>query len=54
MSEIHTDKKVFIEKLKGKRRKGKPSKRCIDDIEEDLKKKEWRKVIKEAEYLQGL
>ncbi|PSN56106.1 hypothetical protein C0J52_10651 [Blattella germanica] len=38
ISETGTAKKVFIGKLEGRRRRGRPRKRWIDDVEEDLRK----------------
>ncbi|PSN29914.1 hypothetical protein C0J52_23870 [Blattella germanica] len=67
MSETHTVINIFIGKLEGKRRRGRPRKRWIDDIEEGLRKMgvrcwrkkaedrdEWRQIIKKAKDLQGL
>ena len=67
MSETRTAKKIFIGKLEGRRRRGRPRKRWIDDVEEDLRKMgvrcwrrkaedrdEWRRIIKEAKVLHGL
>ena len=60
-------KNIFIGKLEGRRRRGRPRKRWIDDVEEDLRKMgvrcwrrkaedrdEWRRIIKEAKVLHGL
>ncbi|PSN42061.1 hypothetical protein C0J52_15581 [Blattella germanica] len=38
MSETRTVKNIFIGKLDGRRRRGRPRKRRIDDVEEDLRK----------------
>ncbi|PSN43073.1 hypothetical protein C0J52_11444 [Blattella germanica] len=67
MSETRTVKEIFIGKLEGRRRRRRPRKRWIEDIEEDLKKMrvrcwkrkaedqdEWRKVIKEVKDVHGL
>ncbi|PSN43615.1 hypothetical protein C0J52_16375 [Blattella germanica] len=67
MSDTRTAKKIFIGKLEGRRRRGRPRKRWIDDVEEDLRKMgvrcwrrkaedrdEWRRIIKEAKVLHGL
>ena len=67
MSETRTAKNIFIGKLEGRRRRGRPRKRWIDDVEEDLRKMgvrcwrrkaedrdEWRRIIKEAKVLHGL
>ncbi|PSN46590.1 hypothetical protein C0J52_24400 [Blattella germanica] len=67
MSETRTTKTIFIGKLEGRRRRGRPRKRWIDDVEEDLRKMgvrcwrrkaedrdEWRRVIEEVKVLHGL
>ncbi|PSN50134.1 hypothetical protein C0J52_15092 [Blattella germanica] len=67
MSETRTAKKIFIGKLEGRRRRGRPRKRWIDDVEEDLRKMGvrcwrrkaeerggWRRVITEFKDLHGL
>jgi hypothetical protein len=60
-------KKVFLGKPDGRRRRGRPRKRWLDDLEEDLRnpgvkgwrrkaedREEWRHVVKKAEVLYGL
>jgi hypothetical protein len=67
MPETRSVKKVFLGKPDGRRRRGRPRKRWLDDLEEDLRKlgvkgwrrkaedrEEWRHVAKKAEVLQGL
>jgi hypothetical protein len=66
MSEERIMKKVFKNTPQGKRFVGKPSKSCLDDAENDLKKngvRGWRKlgkgrdawklILKEARVLHG-
>jgi hypothetical protein len=60
-------RKFFLAKPDGRRRRGRPRKRWLDDLEEDLRKlgvkgwrrkaegrEEWRHVVKKAEALHGL
>jgi hypothetical protein len=67
MPETRSVKKVFLGKPDGRRRRGRPRKRWLDDLEEDLRKlgvngwgrkaedrEEWRHVVKKAEALHGL
>jgi hypothetical protein len=52
MEENRTVKRVFEGNLSGKRKTGRPRKRWLDDIEEDLrlmKVKRWRKKATERE-----
>jgi hypothetical protein len=66
MPETRSVKKVFLGKADGRRR-GRPRKRWLDDLEEDLRKlgvkgwrrkaedrEEWRHVVKTAGVLHGL
>ena len=59
--------KAYSQKPEGRRLPGRPRKRWIDDVEDDLKKlgvrgwrrkaqerEEWRKVVKEAKARNGL
>jgi hypothetical protein len=61
MNEARIVKKIFVEKLEGRRGRGRPRLRWINDVEEDLKmlsvkrwrrkaleREEWTFVIKEA------
>jgi hypothetical protein len=68
MYEFWTAKKIFEEKLGGRRGRGRPRLRCIDDVEDDLRnmgikrwrvkaleRDEWATIIKEAKAkLKGL
>ena len=67
MEEGRTALKVFNGKLGGKRKRGRPKKRWIEDVEEDLNKlgtrgwkqkamnrEEWTDIIREARILHGL
>jgi hypothetical protein len=68
MPETRSVKKVFfLGKPDGRRRRGRPRKRWLGDLEEDLRKlgfkgwrrkaedrQEWRNVVKKAEALHGL
>ncbi|PSN45777.1 hypothetical protein C0J52_10749, partial [Blattella germanica] len=67
VSETCTVKNIFIGELEGRRRRGRPRKRWIYDIEEDLRKMgvrcwrregkdrdEWRLVIEKANDLHGM
>jgi hypothetical protein len=62
MPETRSVKRVFLGKHNGRRRRGRPRKRWLDDLEEDLRKlgvkgrrrkaedrEEWRHVVKKAE-----
>jgi hypothetical protein len=54
MLETRSVKKVFLGKPDGRRRRGRPRKRWLGDLEEDLRKlgvKGWRR---KAEALHGL
>jgi hypothetical protein len=59
-------KKVFKNMPEGKLSFGKPRKKCLDDVENDLKKMDvrgwrkiardreaWKVILKEAKFLQG-
>jgi hypothetical protein len=65
INETRTVKKIFEEKLGGRRGRGRPSLRWIDDVEEDLRnmgikrwrikalgRVEWTSIIKEAKAKQ--
>jgi hypothetical protein len=68
MNETRTVKKIFEKKLGGRRGRGRPRLRWIDDVEEDLRnigikrwrikaldKAQWASIIKEAKAkLKGL
>ena len=67
MPEDRAAKKVWKGKQEGQRKTGRPRKRWMDDVEEDLKRlkvknwkrkarnrEEWAKISKEARVLQGL
>ena len=52
MNEIRSVKKIFEGKLEGRRRKGRPRLRWINDVEDDLRKlgmKRWRKKALDRE-----
>jgi hypothetical protein len=52
MDEKRTPKRVFEWKPKGRRIRGRPRKRWIEDVEEDIQRmgiRGWRKVCKEKE-----
>jgi hypothetical protein len=59
--------KIMTTKVEGTRKRGRPRKRWIDEVEEDLKimgirnwhsvakdRQEWRKIVLEAEVYNGL
>jgi hypothetical protein len=59
--------KIMTTKMKGTRKRGRPRKRWIDEVEEDLKimgirnwhavardRQEWRKIVLEAKVRNGL
>jgi hypothetical protein len=61
MNETRVVKKIFEEKLEGRRGRGRPRLRCINDVEEDLRilgvkrwrrkaldREEWTFIIKKA------
>jgi hypothetical protein len=61
MNEARTVKKIFEEKLEGRRGKGRPRLRLINDVEDDLRirgvkrgrrksfdRQEWAFIVKEA------
>jgi hypothetical protein len=54
MNETRTVKKIFEEKLGGRRGRGRPRLRWIDDVEDDLRSmgtKRWRiKVMDKVEW----
>ena len=67
MPEDRAAKKVWRGRQEGQRKRGRPRKRWMDDVEEDLKKLgyrswkrkardrgEWAKISEEAKALQGL
>jgi hypothetical protein len=67
MEEKQMPKKVLKDKMHGTKRKGRPRKRWIDDVEQDLRtmgvrgwrtgaadRQEWRRVIREAKVHPGL
>ena len=52
MNEIRSVKKIFEGKLEGRRRKGRPRLRWINDVEDDLRKlgvKRWRAKASDRE-----
>jgi hypothetical protein len=48
MPETRIVKKVFLGKPDGRRRKGRPRKRWLDDLEEDLRKLGVKRIEKEG------
>jgi hypothetical protein len=67
MNNERTPKKIMTAEMKGTRKRGRPRKRWIDEVEEDLKIMEirswhavakdhekWRKIILEAKVHNGL
>jgi hypothetical protein len=67
MNNERMPKRIMTTKMEGTRKRGRPRKRWIDEIEEDLKimgirnwhavakdRQEWRKIISEAKVHNGL
>jgi hypothetical protein len=67
MEDSRSVKKIFKGKPEGRRGTGRPRKRYLDDVEDDLKqlgvmgwrrkaseREEWTKILKEAKALKGL
>jgi hypothetical protein len=67
MNNERMTKKIMKTKMEGKRKRGRPRKRWIDEVEEDLKilgkrnwhvvasdRQEWRRIILEAKVHNGL
>jgi AAA+ ATPase superfamily predicted ATPase len=67
MEDSRSVKKIFKGKPEGRRGTGRPRKRYLDDVEDDLEqlgvrgwrrkaseREEWAKILKEAKALQGL
>jgi hypothetical protein len=66
MSEDSVIKKLYMNKPEGRSSVGRPKMRCLDDVEEDLRKMtigdwrgktrgrdEWKSVLREVKVLQG-
>jgi hypothetical protein len=67
MDEERMSRKLLHEKMEGRRRHGRPRKRWLQDLEEDLRvmqvgswwekvqsKEEWRRILREAKAHPGL
>jgi hypothetical protein len=60
MEEKRMPKKVLKDKMHGTKRKGRPRKRWIDDVEQDLRtmgvrdRQEWRRATREVKVQPGL
>jgi hypothetical protein len=64
MDEERMSRKLLNEKMEGRRRRGRPRKRWLQDLEEDMRvrrwwekvqsKDEWRRIVREAKAHPGL
>jgi hypothetical protein len=67
MNNERMPKKIMTTQMEGTRKRGRPRKRWIDEVEEDLKimgirnwhavakdRQEWRKILSEAKVHNGL
>jgi hypothetical protein len=67
MNNERMSKKIMTSKMEGNRKRRRPRKRCVDEVEEDLKimeirnwhvvardRQEWRRIVLEAKVHNGL
>jgi hypothetical protein len=67
MGEDRMPKKIFTQELEGTRRRGRPRKRCKEEVERDLQvlgvrrwrelvtdRKQWRDIVRQAKAHSGL
>jgi hypothetical protein len=58
MNKERIPKKILYNAIEGRRRVGKPRNRCIDAVEEDVKKlmgvRKWKRAVQDREEWRGL